>query len=193
MDQADKKSESEEFIEQSNPNTLPKKIACTIIVGDSTVKHLHGKSIANKTSRDNIILVKPFPGARTKAMKHYVSPDLEKKPDLVILHTGANELKSVSSPEEIANEITSLALSVKEKGHQIVVSGILPQGDRFSKKANDVNECLEIKCKGHSIGFISHKNINTKSHLNQDRLHPNRKGEYMMENNFSTFINNFYF
>ena len=61
LDQADKKSESEEIIEQSNPNTLHKKRPCTIIVGDSTVKHLHGKSIANKTSRDNIILVKPFP------------------------------------------------------------------------------------------------------------------------------------
>ena len=193
LDQADKKSESEEIIEQSNPNTLHKKRPCTIIVGDSTVKHLHGKSIANKTSRDNIILVKPFPGARTKAMKHYVSPDLEKKPDLVILHTGTNDLKSDSSPDEIANEITSLALSVKEKGHQIAVSGILPRGDRFSKKAKDVNDCLEIQCKEHNIDVISHENINTRSHLNQDRLHPNRKGQYMMGNNFSTFINNFYF
>ena len=187
LDQADKKSESEEIIEQSNPNTLHKKRPCTIIVGDSTVKHLHGKPISNKTSRDNIILVKPFPGARTKAMKHYVSPDL------VILHTGTNDLKSESSPEEIANEITSLALSVKEKGHQIAVSGILPRGDRFSKKAKDVNDCLEIQCKEHNIDVISHENINTRSHLNQDRLHPNRKGQYMMGNNFSTFINNFYF
>ena len=91
------------------------------------MKHLHGKSIANKTSRDNIILVKPFPGTRTKTMKHYVNPDLEKKPDLVILHTGTNDLTSVRSPEEIANEITSLALSVKEKGHQIAVSGFFPE------------------------------------------------------------------
>ena len=51
----------------------------------------------------------------------------------------------VSSPEEITNEIISLASSVKEKGHQIAVSGVLPPGDRFSKKAKDVNDCLEIK------------------------------------------------
>ena len=133
LDQADNKSESEEIAEQTNPNTLHKKRPCTIIAGDSKVKHLHGESIANITSRDNIILVKPFPGARTKAMKHYVSPDLEKKPDLVILHTGTNDLKSVSSPEEIANEIISLALSVKEKGHQIAVSRILPRGDSPKK------------------------------------------------------------
>ena len=157
------------------------------------MKHLHGKSIANKTSCDNIILVKPFSGAHTKAMKHYVSPDLEKKPDLVILHTGTNDLKAVSSPEEIANEITSSVLSVKEKGHHIAVSGLLPRGDRFSKKAKDVIECLKIKCKGHNVDLISHKNINIRFHLNQDRLHPNRKVQCVIGNNFSTFINNFCF
>ena len=43
------------------------------------MKHLRRKSIANKTNSDYIIRVKPFPGARIKAMTHYVSPDLEKK------------------------------------------------------------------------------------------------------------------
>ena len=74
LDQADKKSESEEIIEQSYPNTLHKKRPCTIIVGDSTVKHLYGKSIANKTSRDNIILVKPFPGARFSSHETLCKP-----------------------------------------------------------------------------------------------------------------------
>ena len=139
--------------------------------------------------------MKPFPGARTKAMKHYVSPDLEKKLRILlrILHTGTSDLKSLSSTEEIANEITLLALSMKEKGHQIAVLGILPRRDRFSKKAKDVSKCLEIKCKGHNIDFISHTNISTRSHVNQDCQHPNRKGEYMMGNNCSNLINNFYF
>ena len=186
LDQDDKKSESEEITEQINPNTLHKKRPSTVIVGDSTVKHLHGKSIANKTNSDNIILVKPFPGAHTKAMKHYVSPDLEKKTNLVILHIGTNDLKSVTSPEEIASEIIALALSVKKNGQQIAVSGIIPRGCIFSKKAKGVNEYLEVD-------FISHNNINPRAHFNQDRLHLNKKGHYMMGNNFSSFINNFYF
>ena len=48
--------------------------------------------LANKTSSDNIILVKPFPGARTKAMKYYVNPDLEKKSEQVILHNATHDL-----------------------------------------------------------------------------------------------------
>ena len=111
------------------------------------MKHLHGKSIANKTFSDNIILVKPFHGARTKAIKHYVSPDL------VILNNSTSNLQSVNSPEEIANEIISFALSVKEKSQQIAVLGIAAQGDRFSKKAKDVNACLEVQCKDHNVAI----------------------------------------
>ena len=64
------------------------------------MKHLRRKSIANKTNSDYIIRVKPFPGARIKAMTHYVSPDLEKKRPSYFLHTGTNALKSVSSSKE---------------------------------------------------------------------------------------------
>ena len=77
---------------------------------------------------------------------------------------------SVSSSEEIASEIIALALSVKENGQQIAVSGIIPRGDRFSKKAKGVDKCLEVQCKDHNVDFISHKNINPRAHLNQDRL-----------------------
>ena len=98
------------------------------------MKHLHGKSITNKTSRNNIILVNPFLGAHTKAMKYYVYPDFEKTPDLVIVYAGSDDLKSVNSPEEIANEGISFSFSMKEKGQQIAFSGIFPKGDRFFKK-----------------------------------------------------------
>ena len=83
-----------------------------------------------------------FPGARTKAMIYYVSSYVEKKLHLV---TGTSDLKSVNSPEEIANETISLVLFVKEKAHQIAVSLIVPRGDRFTKTAKNVNDCLEVE------------------------------------------------
>ena len=82
---------------------------------------------------------------------------------------------------------------MKENGQQIAASRIIPRGDRFSKKAKGVNEYLKVQCKDRKIDFISHKNINPGAHFNQDRLHPNRKVQHMMGNNFPTFINNFYF
>ena len=137
--------------------TLYKKRLYTIIVGDSTVKHLHGNSITNKTSNDKIILVKPFPEARHKSMKHYVISDLEKNPGQQILHNGTNKLKFVSSPEQISNEIISLTLSIFRR--------LLRGGDRFSKKAKDVKEWSELQCKDHNVDFINHKN---RTHRNQE-------------------------
>ena len=48
-------------------------------------------------------------------MKYYASPEVQKNLDLL---AGTNDLKSVNSPEKIANKTTSLALSVREKDHQ---------------------------------------------------------------------------
>ena len=87
----------------------------------------------------------------------------------------------------------SLVLFFKEKDHHGAASGFVPQGDRFSNKAKDVNDCLEVQCKDHNKNFISHKNISPRSHLNQDRLRPNKKGQYIIGNNFSNFCNSFYF
>ena len=47
--------------------------------------------------------------------------------------------------------------------------------------------------KNQNLDFISNKNINLKSHLNQDRANSNRIEQYMMGSNFSTFISNCYF
>ena len=60
------------------------------------MKQLHGKSLANKINKDNIILVKPFLEARTKAMKHYVSPDLEKKKQTYLFYILASTALNLS-------------------------------------------------------------------------------------------------
>ena len=48
------------LLSKATPTSQIKKKLCKFMVGDSIVKHLHGKPIANKTSRNNIILVTPF-------------------------------------------------------------------------------------------------------------------------------------
>ena len=93
---------------------------------------------ANKTRSNYLVLAKPFLGACTKDVTHHVSPDGEKRPHLVIAHTGTNDLKFVNLTENIVNETISLALSINEKSYQIAVSWIVHRGDRFSKKAKDV-------------------------------------------------------
>ena len=46
-------------------------------------------------------------------MESYIIPTLEQNPETIIIDTGTNELKSDSTPEEIAREIINLTTSCK--------------------------------------------------------------------------------
>ena len=72
------------------------------------------------------------------------------------MHSGTNNVISVSSHEAAANEIVSIALTLKQKDHQITVSVNVPRRDRFSKKAKDVNNFFEVQRKDHYLNFVSH-------------------------------------
>ena len=74
-----------------------------------------------------------------------------------------------------------------EKAYQIAVLRIIPRWDWFSN-----NDCFEVQFKNHNADLIYHQNINLMSHLNQDCPCPNTKKQYMMRNDFSAFVNNFY-
>ena len=71
------------------------------------------------------------------------------------MHSGTNNVISVSSHEAVANEIVSIALTLKQKDHQITVSVNVPRRDRFSKKAKDVNNFFEVQRKDHYLNFVS--------------------------------------
>ena len=65
----------------------------------------------------------------------------------------------VSSPEDLANGIISLALSVKEKDQQISVSGTPQQGGGIFQIAKDGNCSSEVQPKNHNVNLSSYKNI----------------------------------
>ena len=124
------------------------------ILGDSMVKGIkHWKM----QSKDTKVVVRSFAGAKVRQMKHYAKPAEEDNPSLYILHVGTNDLKENKSVEEIAEEITSLARSLKKGENEVTVSGICPRGDHLNLKATNVNETLEKRCKQHQIGFIKHE------------------------------------
>ena len=75
-----------------------------------------------------------------------------------------------------------------ENDHQIGV----PLGCRFPPKAKDVNCWLELQCNKHNVNFISHKNINPRFCRDQEHMHQNRKGQYIMAS-ISNFRNESYF
>ena len=151
------------------------------IIGDSMIKGIkHWKM----QSKDTKVVVRSFAGAKTRQMKHYAKPAEEDNPSLYILHVGINDLKENKSAVEIADEITSLARSLKKDNNEVKVSGICPRGDNLNDKASGVNKILEQRCKHYQLGFINHKQMDAKYHTNGSNLHLNRAGDSILAKSF---------
>ena len=63
-----------------------------------------------------------FSGATTACMEINIKPTLQRNTDKVILHIGANDLRSTKEPLEITISIINLAETCREKGCDTVIS-----------------------------------------------------------------------
>ena len=118
-----------------------------------------------------------------------MKPSQKFNPDLIILHIGTNDLKSIKSPEEISDDIIKLALHVKTDEKEIIVSGIVCRDDELNEKGQKVNDFLKIKSTKYALGYVNHSNILTKKHLNGSGLPLNYHGTVALANNFLKIIN----
>ena len=165
------------------PQTDKKKI---MILGDSMVKNIHSWKL-RAALRQNVV-VRSFPGAKTNDMMHYIKPAADKNPDLFIIHCGTNDLRSETSAETVANNISKVALSLQKENATILISGICPRGDDLNEKAHKVNEKLKDICNSRNIGYINNNNLEASKHLNNSKLHLNRYGDSVLARNFREAI-----
>ena len=126
------------------PTEKTKKKNCCI-VGDSIVQNVPSRSL-NQSLKEYFSVVKLSPGATTQDMKDYIKPTIARNPDMVVLHTGTNDLKSNQYPSDIANEIISSAKNIKISGTEGSISSLIPRGDRLSQKRKKVNQELQERC-----------------------------------------------
>ena len=122
--------------------------------------------------------------SQSSANEALLKPAEEDNPSLYMLHVGTNDLKENKSVDEIAEEITSLARSLKKGDNEVTVSGICPRRDHLNGKATNVNETLEQRCKQQQIGFIKHKLLDATLHTNGSNLHLNQAGDSILAKSF---------
>ena len=158
------------------------------ILGDSIIKDIKQHKMKESLQKGERIYVKSFSGATTDCMKDYIKPSLRFKPELIILHTGSNDLRSETSEERIAENIIELAINSKSAENEIVISGILPRNDKLNEKGQKVNICLKRLCVENNIVFISNDFIEPSKHLNGSGLHLNFQGTVALASNFLNFI-----
>ena len=73
--------------------------------------------------------------------------------------------------------------------NEIAVSGIISRRDQLNEMAEMVNVLLYEKTTELGIGFISHENIKTDTHLNPKGLHLNHQGTILLSENIIKCVN----
>ena len=173
-------------VDSSKSATHSSNKRTTVIFGDSLLKNVRGWELKKRCHKNEQIYVKCFPGATTTDLKSYCIPSIEKDPECIVLHIGTNDLKSKKSEVDIAEEIVNLAKSVKNKDIEVKISGLVPRGDGLEARRSKVNPVLRDLCNENEIELIEHLNIDPEKHLNNSKIHLNRHGDLILENNLFT-------
>ena len=107
------------------------------ILGDSILKDIKSYKIRNGLTSNDRVYVKSFPGATIRDMHEYAIPFMRHNPNLITIHVGTNDLRSINSPNDIAQGIIELGMKLKSDENDIMVSGIVARKEENYLKIND--------------------------------------------------------
>ena len=74
--------------QSTNSSTVKKEV---FIIGESMIKYVNGRDV----SRNNSVQVRNHPGAKADDFIDYAQPIARKKPNLIIIHTGTNNIQII--------------------------------------------------------------------------------------------------
>ena len=169
---------------QSTKSSVVKKEV--LIIGDSMIKYVNGRGV----SRNDSVKVRSYLGATTDDFIDYVRPTVRKKPNLIIIHSGTNDIQNnVNTLQKIRKVISSIKEYDTDDNIKIALSSIIHRSDHdFEDKINETNRKLENLCKGKGMIFINNSNIDSTC-LNRSKLHLNKSGTSLLIKNFSKAVN----
>ena len=149
------------------------------------VKEVNGLELPKSIKHKYSVRVRFHPSAKTSCINDHVKPVIRnQEADHIILHTGTNDLSSDKIPVQICNDIVNLAESINNKDIKVTISEIVERNDALNEKVILVSGCLSKICKTIRLPLIKHRNINPDFHLNQSRLHLNKKSNTIFVSNF---------
>ena len=141
------------------------------ITGDSLIKYLRRDNLSSKNND-----VDTHPESTTVDMLDYIKPTVRRKPDVLVIHTGTNDLiNGVNTMKEVRQLVKCVKELGKEEEVKIGFLSVINRSDRnLEKGIIDTNHKLMWYCEGNHL-FIDNNNIN-KSCLNNSKLHLNQEG-----------------
>ena len=173
-----KNPDDEEINKKSN------KTPVVEIIGDSILNNIAPHGISRKGN----VAVSNHSGATSEDIIDKIKPIIKKKPDLIIIHIGTNDLTkkvdTIPNLQSIINRIKK-----KSAATNLVISSILQRRDHpdIEDKVIARNKDIEKLCDENLIRYLNNNNIN-EGCLAKGKLHPNKKGNSYLANNFMRII-----
>ena len=168
-------------VKDTKPNNSIKKNI--ILIGDSMLNGLHEKGFKNHK-----VTIKAHSGATTDDIYHHIKPEINKKPDVIIIHSGTNDLpsdmKSIDNLKKIHDYLNAHSPTTK-----LVISAITTRKDLpgMENKVKLMNDRIKKFATNNTIALINHNNIDD-SCLSTKKLHLNKKGNSYLANNFIKYL-----
>ena len=111
-----------------------------MIVGDSMIKNVNRREV----SRDDPVKIRCHLGATTDDIIDYVRPTARKKSDMIIIHTGTNDIQNkVNTLQKVRKVITTIKEVDVKNEIQIAFSSVIHCDDQgFEEKMKEINRNL---------------------------------------------------
>ena len=159
-------------------NNMRKKIT---VIGNTMVKFLRSDKMS---SVNNAVNNMKHPGSTTDDMVDYVRPVTRRKPDVIIMHAGTNDLtKGVITMSKVRKIVSAIQEVDSTRNTQLGFSSIVERADKdYSKEIKYINTRLESYCLVKGLIFVDNSNIDEFC-LNNSKLHLSKKGTQLLSQN----------
>ena len=136
--------------------------------------------LENLLSQDKDIKIVIHPGSTTNDNLVYVKPIIRRKPDILLIDSGTNDLtNNVNTMKTVRDLVKCVRNLGRNEEIQIGFSSIISRQDRkLEKEIDETNTKLRKYCGGKEFIFVDNSNIN-ESYLINSKLHVNGKGSSM--------------
>ena len=128
---------------------------------------VHGAGVSGDTS------------AAGKARLNFVLDNLERKPDVVVLGLGGNDMLRGVKPSETRANIAAMVAELDKRGIDIVLTGMLAPPNLGADYANAFNPIFPALAKQYDaplLPFFLDGVMTDKTLMLDDGIHPNAKG-----------------
>ena len=132
--------------------------------------------------------IKPYGGAVSEDLVDHIRPTLRRKPDVIVIHIGTNDITNDNcsslqiNPNKIRELVTELSQSTK-----IVLSSIILRHDKsnINVTVNRENEIIKQFCKTNKLDLIDKSNIKDQNLYGKKKFQLNDVGTSLLAYNFT--------